>query len=172
MKEKHGASCLFPFKFYHLRRRSLKTLLGVSKPLNRRHTKKTSRSLSPIGRIKILTYLIWGFLGAAIFDCIIRSCDLFYWFIRTGLGPTVVPTAITSLELFCVLTMCYFSDNVSSYVAFTPTPIPPRFESWSLSWAGRGGPISSYQILSCLDVNLDNRVDRGKFFGCQKISPD
>ena len=33
------------------------------------------------------------------------------------------------------------------------------------------GPISSYQILSCLDVNLDNRVDRGKFFGCQKIFP-
>ena len=33
--------------------------------------------LSPIGRIKILTYLIWGFLGAAIFDCIIRSCDFF-----------------------------------------------------------------------------------------------
>ena len=65
-------------------------------------------------RIVALTYLIWGFLGAAIFDCIIRSCDLFYWFIRTFLGPTVVPAAITSLELFCVLTMCYFSDNVSS----------------------------------------------------------
>ena len=72
------------------------------------------KSLSPIGCIKILTYLIWGFLGAAILDCIIRSCDLFYWFIRTCLGPTVVPAAITSLELFCVLTMCYFSDNVSS----------------------------------------------------------
>ena len=37
--------------------------------------------LSQIDRIKILTYLIWGFLGATIFDCIIRSCDLFYWFI-------------------------------------------------------------------------------------------
>ena len=72
------------------------------------------QSLSPIGRIEILTYLIWGFLGAAIFDCIIRSCDLFYWFIRTCLGPTAVPAAITSLELFCVLTMCYFSDYVSS----------------------------------------------------------
>ena len=71
-------------------------------------------ALSPIGRIKILTYLIWGFLGAAIFDCIIGSCDLFYWFIRTCLGTTVVPAAITSLELFCVLTLCYFSDNVSS----------------------------------------------------------
>ena len=70
--------------------------------------------LSPIDRIKILTYLIWGFLGAAIFDCIIRSCDLFYWFIQTCLGPTVVPATISSLELFCVLTMCYFSDNVSS----------------------------------------------------------
>ena len=69
-------------------------------------------SLSSISRIKILTYLNWGFLGAAIFDCIIRSCDLFYWFIRTCLGPTVVPAAITSLELFCVLTMCYFSEKV------------------------------------------------------------
>ena len=40
-------------------------------------TPKTFRgmSLSPIGLIKILTYLIWGFLGAAIFDCIIGSCD-------------------------------------------------------------------------------------------------
>ena len=74
----------------------------------------TMTPLSPIGRIQILTYLIWGFLGAAIFDCIIRSCDLFYWFIRTCLGPTAVPATITSLELVCVLTMCYFSDNVSS----------------------------------------------------------
>ena len=71
-------------------------------------------TLSPIGRIKILTYLIWGSVGAAMFDCIIGSCDLFYWFIPTCLGPTVVPAAITSLELFCDLTMCYFSDNVSS----------------------------------------------------------
>ena len=78
------------------------------------HFQTTPPPLSPIGRIQILTYLIWGFLGAAIFDCIIRSCDLFYWSIRTCLGPTVVPAAITSLELFCVLTMCYFSDNVSS----------------------------------------------------------
>ena len=75
---------------------------------------KTDWPLSPIGRIKILTYLIWGFLGATIFACIIRSCDLFYWFIRTCLGLTVVPAAITSLELFCFLTKCYFSDNVSS----------------------------------------------------------
>ena len=28
------------------------------------------------------------------------------------MGPTVVPAAITSLELFCVLTMCYFSEKV------------------------------------------------------------
>ena len=85
--------------------------------LNRTHnldTRPVSDALSPIGRIQILTYLIWRFLGAAIFDCIIRSCDLFYWFIRTCLGPTVVPATITSLELVCVLTMCYFSDNVSS----------------------------------------------------------
>ena len=75
---------------------------------------KSVKSLSPIGRIKILTYLIWVFLGAAILDCIIRSRDLFYWFIRTCLGPTVVPAAITSLKIFCVLTMCYFSDNMSS----------------------------------------------------------
>ena len=29
----------------------------------------------------MLAYLIWGILGAAIFDCVIRSCDLFGWFI-------------------------------------------------------------------------------------------
>ena len=28
--------------------------------------------------------------------------------------PTVVPAAITSLELFCVLNMCYFFDSVFS----------------------------------------------------------
>ena len=56
-------------------------------------------------------------------------------------------------------------------VAFTPTPIPPWSESWSLSWAGRGGPISSYQILTCLDVNLDYRVDRGKILCCQNFFP-
>ena len=67
-------------------------------------------ALSPIGRIQILTYLIWRILGAAIFDCVIRSCDLFNWFIRT----CFVPIVSTSLELFFVLTMCYFSDNVSS----------------------------------------------------------
>ena len=70
--------------------------------------------LSPIGRIQILTYLIWGILDAAIFDCLIRSCDLFDWFIRTCFGSTVIPAIITSLELFWVLTLCYFSDNVSS----------------------------------------------------------
>ena len=30
-----------------------------------------------IGSIQKLTYLIWRIMGAAIFDCIIRSCDLF-----------------------------------------------------------------------------------------------
>ena len=79
-----------------------------------RNQPKGFGALSPIGRIKILTYLIWGILGAAILDCHIGSCDLFYWFIRTCLGPTVIPAAITSLELSCVMTMCYFSDNVSS----------------------------------------------------------
>ena len=45
---------------------------------------------------------------------LVRSCDLFYLFIRTCLGLTVIPVTITSLELFCVLTMCYFTNNVSS----------------------------------------------------------
>ena len=57
-----------------------------------------------IGRIEILTYLIWGTLGAAIFVCVIRSCDLFDRFIRTCYGPTVIPAVSTSLELFCVST--------------------------------------------------------------------
>ena len=94
---------------------------GIQKPIHKlalksmhARTRPPVLPLFPIGRIKILIYLIWVFLGAAILDCIIRLCDLFYWFIRTCLGPTVVPAAITSLELFCVLTMCYFSDNVSS----------------------------------------------------------
>ena len=69
-------------------------------------------ALSPIGRIQIR--LIWGILGASIFDCVIRPCGLFDWLIRTCFGPTVIPAVITSLELFCVLTMCYFSDNVLS----------------------------------------------------------
>ena len=43
-------------------------------------TRATPLPLSPIGRIRILTYLFWGILGAAIFDCVIRSCDLFDWF--------------------------------------------------------------------------------------------
>ena len=76
--------------------------------------KQRHSPLSPIGRIQILTYLIWGILGAPIFDCVIRSCDLFDLFIRNCFGPTIIPAVITSLELFCVLTMCYFSDNVPS----------------------------------------------------------
>ena len=39
--------------------------------------------LSLIGRIQIL---IWGILGAAIFDCVIRSSDLFNWFIDEQAG--------------------------------------------------------------------------------------
>ena len=46
--------------------------------------------LSPIGRIQILIYLIWGILGAAIFDCVIRSCDLFDWFIDEQAGFQLV----------------------------------------------------------------------------------
>ena len=108
----HGGNKPYTSRFYILTTNLLllKCELKGGKPFG----KTLTCTLSPIGRIKILTYLIWGFLGAAIFDCIIRSCDLFYWFIRTCLGPTDVPTAITSLEIFCVLTMCYFSDNVSS----------------------------------------------------------
>ena len=126
-------------------------------------------TLYTIGSIQILTYLNWGMLGAAIFDCVIRSCDLFDWFIRRWFGPTVIPgrcvvslskrlyspkvlviprnrwlrlnmteklftgtlnhnknkktkkptvipAVITSLGLFCVLTMCYFFDNVTGKV--------------------------------------------------------
>ena len=46
----------------------------------------TPLPLSPIGCIQILTYLIWGILGAAIFVCVIRSCDLFDWFIDEQAG--------------------------------------------------------------------------------------
>ena len=50
--------------------------------------------LSPIGSIQILT----GILGSAIFDCVIRSCNLFDWHIQT-----VIPIVITPLELLNVL---------------------------------------------------------------------
>ena len=46
----------------------------------------TPLPLPLIGRIQILTYIIWGILGAAIFDCVIRSCDLFDWFIDEQAG--------------------------------------------------------------------------------------
>ena len=44
---------------------------------------------------QILTNLIWGTMGTAIFDCVIRSCDLFNWFIQTYFGPNVIPAFIT-----------------------------------------------------------------------------
>ena len=33
-------------------------------------------------------------LGAAIFDCVIGTCDLHDWFMRTCFGPTVIPAVV------------------------------------------------------------------------------
>ena len=49
----------------------------------------------------------------------------------------------------------------------------PRFDqSWSSSWTNRDYRIQSYQIASHLDINRDNRANRGKIFGCQKFCHD
>ena len=66
--------------------------------------------VSSIAEIILDRYLIIGSieltdlrnLGAAIFDCVIRSCDMFDWFIRACYGPTVILAVFMSLELFCV----------------------------------------------------------------------
>ena len=56
--------------------------------------------------------------------------------------------------------------------AFTLITIRPRLVSWWSSWTNRDYRIQSYQIVSHLDVNRDNRANRGKFFGCQKFCHD
>ena len=48
----------------------------------------------------------------------------------------------------------------------------PRLVSWSSSWTNRDYRIQSYQIASHLDINRDNRANRGKNFGCQKFCHD
>ena len=111
--------------------------------------------LSPIGRIQILTYLIWGILGAAIFDCVIRSCDLFDWFIQTCFGPTFIPAVITSLELFCVLTMSYFPDNVSSKENIKILWLIFMFYCSDISRGHDRGYINVYAIFT-----FDSRFDR------------
>ena len=58
------------------------------------------------------------------------------------------------------------------YAAFTLITIRPRLVSWSSSWTNRVYRIQSYQIASHLDINRDNRANRGKMFGCQKFCHD
>ena len=59
-----------------------------------------------------------------------------------------------------------------SNAAFTLITIRPRLVSWSSSWTNRDYRIQSYQIASHLDINRDNRTNRGKIFGCQKFCHD
>ena len=66
---------------------------------------------------------------------------------------------------YCLLAIIY-------YAAFTLTTIGPRLVSWSSSWTNRDYRIQSYQIASHLDINRDNRANRGKNFGCQKFCHD
>ena len=69
------------------------------------------------------------------------------------------------------------NDRIGVYIsivdaAFTLITIRPRLVSWCSSWTNRDYRIQSYQIVSHLDVNRDNRANRGKFFGCQKFCHD
>ena len=59
-----------------------------------------------------------------------------------------------------------------AYAAFTLITIRPRLVSWCSSWTNRDYRIKSYQIVSHLDVNRDNRANRGEFFGCQNFFHD
>ena len=61
---------------------------------------------------------------------------------------------------------------LTANAAFTLITIRPRLVSWCSSWTNRDYRIQSYQIVSHLDVNRDNRANRGKFFGCQKFCHD
>ena len=74
---------------------------------------------------------------------------------------------------FCLLMLfcgeIYFSPVMQS---FTLTTIRPRLVSWCSSWTNRDYRIQSYQIASHLDINRDNRANRGKIFGCQKFCHD
>ena len=63
-------------------------------------------------------------------------------------------------------------NDSKDYAAFTLITIRPRLVSWCSSWTNRDHRIQSYQIVSNLDVNRDNRANRGKFFGCQKFCHD
>ena len=56
--------------------------------------------------------------------------------------------------------------------AFTLITIRPRLVSWSSPWTNRDYRIKSYQIASHLDVNRDNRANRGKIVVCKNICHD
>jgi len=55
---------------------------------------------------------------------------------------------------------------------FPLSRLASRLRSWSSSWSNRGDRITSYQILSNLEVSRGNRVDRRKFLDCPKICYD
>ena len=85
--------------------------------------------------------------------------------------------ALHQIELPTSLQLSYGLDIFSNCrpranAAFTLITIRPRLVSWSSSWINRDYRIQSYQIASHLNVNRDNRANRGKFFGCQKILHD
>ena len=67
--------------------------------------------------------------------------------------------------LWKILHVCYVMAFKCHYVAFTLITIRLRLKSWALSWTYRDHRIGSYQIVSHLNVNRRNRVNRGNIFG-------
>ena len=55
-----------------------------------------------------------------MFDCIIRSCDLFDWLIRTCFGPIVIPTVRLIQTCFCpiVIPTVFTGSDVVSVTCF------------------------------------------------------
>ena len=80
--------------------------------------------------------------------------------------------AIRSTNTYLLAKVNRQGQRNSTYAAFTLITIRPRLVSWCSSWTNRDYRIQSYQIVSHLDVNRDNRANRGKFFGCQKFCHD
>ena len=94
---------------------------------------------------------------------------LIKWHIRTETQSTSIAWSRSSVSSHHILNHDY---RPTLYAAFTLITIRPRLVSWSSSWTNRDYRINSYQIASHLDINRDNRANRGKICGCQKFCHD
>ena len=64
-------------------------------------------------------------------------------------------------KIFNILDVCLEKEGSMTNAAFTLITIRPRLVSWCSSWTNRDYRIQYYQIVSHLDVNRDNRANRG-----------